>query len=183
MGRSPTWETNRFAGNKEIFLIYRPIRQYTTACHLSLFSARWIESTLNYHKYFFNTYCNIILASLFTSFTRSLSSTFSHQNPACLSHLRTPRAPSISLPRCNHSNIICSNVHIMKPLVINFLRSPVSSSLISSYISVRSLLSNDISLCSSLKTGHGVKASYDYGVFRNIQGHRKRWKGSETAIT
>ena len=92
--------------------------------------------------HFFNTYCNNIPPSIFTSYKSSLSFTFLHQNPACVSHLRRPHASTTSPPSCITLTISVQMYTLWNHYITIFC-SPLSSSHIGPYIFISSLFSNN----------------------------------------
>ena len=141
-----------------IYATFRFITTFTSACHLSLYWARSIQSTSPSH--FLKIHLTIIPPSMPVSFKRSLSFSSPHQNPA-----RTSSFPHMCyMPRPFHSSPFITQIIFavgywsLSSSLCSFLHSSVTSSILGLHVFLSTIFSNTLSPCSSLIVGMQVHA-------------------------
>ena len=160
-----SWETNPFWASQEIPKILRNLKvhYYIYKCPPpvpSLCQINWVHSP---PSHYLKIHLNVILPSTPGSFKWTVSSDFPTKNhPVYTSSL--PHTYYIPCP--SHSswvyllNNILWGVQVIKLLIISFLSSPITSSLLDSNFLLSAIFSNFVSLHSSLNVSDQVSHPY-----------------------
>ena len=164
MEHSPSSEVNRFSANQEIpHILWNPKVHYRNhKCQPSVPILSQLHPVHTRPSHFLKTHLNFILPSKPWSSMWSLSLTFPHQNPVCISTIPIRakcRAHPIILVFITRT-IFGEQYRSPSSSLCIFLHSPVIPSLLGPNILLNTLFSNTLSLCSSRNVSDQVSHPY-----------------------